>query len=210
MLRKINLIDYIPDFLKIYRELNIIMDIESQEFNYFWNALKQLWQELFILTATEIGIKRFEELMNITPNKDATLEERRTLVLIKLNDNIPYTKNYLKMKLQEICGDNDFELIINEINLTLKCRIPLRIKHLINEVNELLYNVVPCNILIDSSPAYNTYRMLSPYKNKLLATKTNRQLREEPLDFYNTHRKLATYLHGQLENLTHNEIKEGY
>ena len=91
MLRTIDLLHYFPPFVQEYREIKHIMSAEEPEFQLVADESEILKNNQFIETCNEVGIARFEKILHITPSPDDTLESRRSRVLIRWNDAVPYT-----------------------------------------------------------------------------------------------------------------------
>lgn len=143
MKRDINLIRYLPPYLKEYTELAAILNAENPEFKLADESAEKLLNNMFIETADEHGISRFEKLLNITPASEDTLESRRKRVMFLWNFKVPYTMRYLKEKLTEICGD-DYSLSIRDYCIDI-------LTHLfeygdMENVRNMLIEMIPCNM----------------------------------------------------------------
>ena len=78
------LIDYLPPFIQQFTEMNMIMSAEQPEVDSLWNSCENILNESFILYASEIGIKRWETIVGVTPKATDTLDERRFRILLVL------------------------------------------------------------------------------------------------------------------------------
>lgn len=140
------LIDYLPRFVSEYKEIKKIMSSEQQEIDSLRIEINRMFNNQFIMNCDVKGITRFEKLLGIIPNKFDTLESRKSRVLVRWNDSIPYTLKELKEKLLVMCGEGNFDVELDEYNLIITVKLPL-----INQVNELEYMLnymIPCNLIV--------------------------------------------------------------
>ena len=146
-MREISLIDYLPLFIQNYVEIQRIMNAENPEFQALWETNEQIRKNLFILTADEIGINRYERLLNIFPLLDDTIESRRARILIRMNEQLPYTLRGLKNQLEAVCEDENFEIDLDADNYTLKIRLELFSSNTADDIAELLKRICPANLI---------------------------------------------------------------
>ncbi len=93
--RKVDLISYLPEFLRQYKELKKIYEIENETIDELWKEHIRAFRNGFINHADEIGIELFEKMIGITPNPEDTLEIRRNKIYTKWNIQPPYTFRFL-------------------------------------------------------------------------------------------------------------------
>lgn len=151
MTRQVDLLSYLPLFVQDYREIQAIANAENPEFNFLFQELEKTKNNQFIPTCDEIGISRFERLLNIMPDESDSLEERIKKVLIIWNDSIIYTYKGLIKILNDWLGKNNYscELKYNEYTFVLE----LNIQNIINinesELYTVLRRIIPANIMLD-------------------------------------------------------------
>lgn len=120
MIREVDLVSYLPPFMAKYREPAAALAAENPEFMLAWSAADEILNNRFISTADESGIARFEKMLKIYPDKEDSLEARRTRVLLRWNNRVPYTLRSLTAKINEILrGEHRFSVRINDYTLTL-------------------------------------------------------------------------------------------
>lgn len=149
MARKVDLWQYLPGFLRQYRELNKLLEAEQPEFQGVVDNCEKALNNMFILTADSDGLSRFEELLNIYPQEDDSLDSRRARVMIQWVDLIPYTMRTLKAKIANVQGNNNIEVYFsNPYELTIITRLE---KHgQVDNLAFLLKVVLPCNLAVVS------------------------------------------------------------
>ncbi len=151
MIREMDLVSYLPVFMRNYREPAAALEAEDEEFEIVWDTADRVLRNRFIETADEYGISRFEAMLGIYPSEEDTLELRRERVRSKWFDRIPYTWKILLQRLTQLCGDTGFVLMHNfEIGYTLFLETELELFGQTQELERLLLTILPCNIVIDS------------------------------------------------------------
>lgn len=144
MIRTVTLEKYLPNYLKEYKELFKIMEVENPEFNLIIEETEKILNNQFISTCDENGISKFEKLMQIIPLENDRLQSRISRVLSRWYEELPYSLKFLIRKLNNLCGTNNYELSINgyNLNITTHFEAPNQIEEL-----ELLFErILPANI----------------------------------------------------------------
>lgn len=151
MIRDVRLINHLPPFLRDYKELKAVTTVEDPEFQKVMDESERIKDNTFILTADVEGITRFEEILKIYSSEDESLETRRSRVLSRWNDVIPYTYFSLIDKLRTLQGNDSFvvnrKLNTHTIEITTQLELPGQIE----ELNRILDYMIPANLIIDSN-----------------------------------------------------------
>lgn len=151
MIREVDLVSYLPPFMKSYKEPVAALDAANAEFQIVWKAVDRVLRNRFISTADEYGISRFEKLLGIYPSEDDTLESRRSRVQNKWFDNIPYTMKMLLKRLTILCNSSDFILSHNFTEgYTLRIHTSLELFGQVEELETIIGYMLPCNIVIET------------------------------------------------------------
>lgn len=179
MAKEVNLIEYLPGIMKELREFKAISNAENPELFFLWDAIEDAFNDQFVNYATERGVKRWESTLGITPKGTDALEIRKFRIISRLNEELPYTYEKLKMQLETLCGEKGYslELLNNEYKLIV--RVELSVRGKFAEVESLLNRTVPANIVIDLSLMYNQHSALAKYTHSQLGSSTHYQLRNE-------------------------------
>lgn len=151
MIREVDLVSYLPPFMAEFKEICTTLEAENPEFQMVWKASDQVLKNEFIETADEYGISRFEKMLGIFPSRGDTLEIRRERVRSQWINVLPYTVRMLLQKLQIVCGSTDF-VLKNDFDkgYTLILYTNLEQFGSVEEVENILSTMVPCNIMIVS------------------------------------------------------------
>ena len=175
------LIDYLPPVLQQTREMQAVMEGEQPAVAGLWDAWKTVLDALFVRYANEQGLARWERMLGIRPRGTDGMKARRTAILARLNEQLPFTERTLRLMLDGVCGPGGYTLEIIYKEYRVFVRVRLWEKRAMDEVAALLGRVVPANMIIDLELRYNTHRMLRPRLHRMLRGTTHRALREEVL-----------------------------
>lgn len=149
MAREIDLLGYWMPVLRQLKEFKEIAKAETPELKYILEQVERTLNNMFIETADEYGIKRFEDMMGIYPEAGASLETRRFNVLVKWNDKVPYTEKELYNRLISICGDDNFSVNPDYKNYFLEIITHLGIEGAFDTISSILQDMIPCNLVLD-------------------------------------------------------------
>jgi len=150
MSREISLIDYLPPFLQGYREIQAIMTAENPESQAVSDEGQVVLDNTFIMYCDENGISRFEKMLGINSLPTDTLESRRSRVLTRWNDVVPYTLKTFISKLTALQGNGNIQITF--FNDQYKIQVVTHLeKH--GQQDDLAYlfkTVLPCNLVVES------------------------------------------------------------
>lgn len=151
MIREVDLTQYLPEFMQIYKEPVVTLGAENPEFNIIWDAVDRVLHNRFISTADKYGISRFEKMLNIHPSATDDLETRRMRVQNRWFNEIPYTLKTLLIKMIELLGSEcDFSINADfEQGYELELILYSITDSELNELKHLLSVIVPMNISIN-------------------------------------------------------------
>lgn len=185
MNREIDLMDYLPEYLKEYKELEKTLKAQQPEIKKLAETVERLKNNQFITTADEEGIRKFETMLEVTALDNDTLENRKFRVLSRWNNTIPYTASVLRKRMENLCGKDGYQLEILHLESKVKVRVALTNKKNYGMVEEMLQEVIPANIWIDLSLLYNQHKTLSKFTHRQLAAYTQKEVRNEVLNHGN-------------------------
>lgn len=150
MIRNVDLVSYLPPIMAEFQEYRATLEAENPEFVLVWNATDQVLQNEFIATADEYGISRFEQILNILPSKEDTLESRRSRVQTRWFNTIPYTLKALLGKLIALCGENNFTVVKDYDHYKISIFTDLELFGQAEELDFTLDTMIPCNMIVVS------------------------------------------------------------
>lgn len=179
MARVVNILDYLPPIFYEIKEMIEIAKVENPILESLWLEIENALLDQFLLTATERGIKRSENMLHINVMATDDIETRRFRLLTRFNEQVPYTRPILRKLLDSLLGDNGYELTINGADKTLKIKIELTVKGMFDAVEEMLERIVPQDMIITVELRYNQHITLANFTHAQLAAYTHDQLRNE-------------------------------
>ena len=179
MARNIDILSYLPEVLSSAECMKAISAAQNPKLSSAYEDIDMLLDNQFIISANIDGIKRWEQILGISPKATNTLQDRRFRVLSRLNSKLPYTYKRLQEQLEILCPDGGYELDLDAGGATLRIRVALAAKEQFAEVEKLAARQVPANLVLDISLLYNTHYVLAAATHQALAGYTHTQLREE-------------------------------
>lgn len=168
-----------PSIILNIDQIKALYDIEEITGRKIETSIDNLDKDININSSTENGISRRESILGIEPLNTDTLEDRRFRVAIKWNDTYPYTLPNLKKRLNELVGDGNYSLEIDNTIPKMVARIALDRKEMYTAAYEMIEKIVPLNIILDINLMYNTHSDLSRYTHEQLSKMTHTQIKEE-------------------------------
>lgn len=143
-----------PDTLKEQKLYQVLFRSEEIQLEKLKNQVKEAYQNQFINSANARGIRRYETLLNIPHIEDDDLELRRNRILIRWNQQPPYTLRVVKRQLELMCGGKDnFDFIIDYDKLEIQLVLQETVWDITKEVMQFLEDATPlqfellCNYL---------------------------------------------------------------
>ena len=147
-MRDIDIKNYVPPFLLKYGELKQLYESENPEFKELNTETDNLLDNQFISSTNEKGIARYEALLGITGMQEYSLEERQIKVYTAWIDDIPYTFNTLKERIERLCGKGNFTLMVN--NNEHKVIITTHLEYQLQSegLERMLEIILPANMIL--------------------------------------------------------------
>lgn len=172
------LIDRLPSFLQEIAEFKELTDAEQPEFDEVSAAVRNLPGELFIFTMGEIGVARWEKILNIPSKATETLEERRSRIVMRLMAQIPYTYRRLLEMLEQVCGKDGYIVELDASKFSLSVKVAVERAANFPDVVELVDNIAPANLLVTVARLYYRWRDYAGYTWADVSAMTWQQVKE--------------------------------
>lgn len=148
------LIEYLPEFLRKYREYRYICGAEQLELDEVGQRIFQVLENRFVDSCDLKGIERLEKAYKIIPPDDAGMEARKLAIKVKKNKKLPYTYRQLESMIMGLCGADNCKVVLNHKEYDLFVKVRARLgngKELLAAVDETVNQVKPCNLTYDSA-----------------------------------------------------------
>ncbi len=145
-----NLIDYLPPVLRDVREFREINKAVEPELSLAWDAYALLLANLFLESATELGVSIWEQELHLLPKGTDSLDARKARIKAKWNLDVPYSIPWLKKWLSGLCGPMGYEVSICDytIDVQLDYDTLPDADNLAKEILNMLLAVRPANMEI--------------------------------------------------------------
>ena len=180
-----SLLELLPEFIQEIKEMKVIMSVEDNFLTAGGDnldlAVKNVFKDQFINTATEKGVKRYEDMLRITARATEEFDVRRFRLFVRFNEKLPYTVPKLKEQLTALCGDSGYSIMLDAVNFNLVVKIALKSKGMADEVGAMLERMVPLNMTIDLDLMYNQHLTVGKYTHGFLSKYTQKGIRDEVL-----------------------------
>lgn len=149
MIRQCDLRQYLPAFLQEYDEFKQLFSAENPEFCTLWNNADSTLKNMFIETADAAGIARLEKMLRLSCKATDTIEDRRSRIMSKWQDGLPYTMSVLENQLNIMCQGSDYTIVTDfpayKISVSTHIREPAKIA----EIKCRLSDMLPANLRFD-------------------------------------------------------------
>ena len=146
----VNLIARLPTLMKKYDEIVKVTDSQNPEFDFVWAIEEWMRRQIYIVTAEEYGLQRYERLLGITPMEGESFSARRNHIIVRWNQTTPYTFRFLIGLLEVLTGGN-FEVIPNFYYYEMEIRVFTLDSGIISDLAFILRHIIPANISLTSS-----------------------------------------------------------
>lgn len=122
------IINHYPPVIKQMKEMQQIARAEDAEFEKLRSQTAEVIQNMFVFTANEAGISRFERTIGITPKAAQSLDERKAYIFYMMNRRkmslselnamlSGYSKN---IELKPVYGNNELVVLMDGVADNLK------------------------------------------------------------------------------------------
>lgn len=143
-------------FPKVYDEVLEIDELSNTENEVFKEALARLndlWKNSFVITCDEVGIAKYEKVLNIIP--DPATEDlmfRRNRVLNRFSMIPAFTMPWLRVRLDELLGAGNWAYTIDYANHEFVVETVEQSQVWLHEVSATIHQVKPASLTFISRP----------------------------------------------------------
>lgn len=161
------IITSINDIAQIYR----INDAQCDDLD---KAVDEMDGNLFLDRMDEDTIRKWEEILSISPDKSDTLDDRRNVIKTKVISPTRSTSRGVKKLITARLGDDRFHVNIAYPEVEILLHKDHRNRQ--NDVNELLEEILPLDLIYATNVHTNEYSYLGNYTHEQLSMHTHEQL----------------------------------
>lgn len=138
------LIDYLPSVMAELLEMQGITSAVQPQIDALWNETEFLLDELYVPSATSIGLKRWETMLGLPSS--GSVEKRRQEILLILQSRLPYTETFLRNYLEDILGD--VLLTVEYGNYNVSVEVGSESEPLLVSIASQLRQIIPANMTL--------------------------------------------------------------
>ena len=95
--------EYLPDALRPYREMQAAMAGQQSLFEELWQAVDRGLDDQFLGSAGTYGLSRWETMLRLPARATDLLTARRSRIQARLNEQPPFTLRALRFQLDTLC-----------------------------------------------------------------------------------------------------------
>lgn len=172
------LIKYIPHFLRDVEEYKEISKIGTIELNKLNENADFVFRNQFVLSADNWGLQQWESKIETFIGENDDLEARRKKLLVMIFENRPYTLKSLRTLLDATFGAEAFEVTLDQFTLTVLIRQAFELD--VDLLNEILKRILPANInftVIYMGKSHFKYKS-EGYTHESMSAYTHAELKE--------------------------------
>ena len=148
-----DLLQYLPRLYDNNIHMKTIAGAGESVLNDFEKLSAEEKANLFVITTTLTGIKRYEDILKITANPATeSLEFRQQRVLSRYSMSPPFSMEYLEEKLNSIIGEGKWVAKLNSDDYTLYIESSAENQAWYNEVLVTINKIKPVNIVYINVP----------------------------------------------------------
>lgn len=119
----------------------------NPELNRLLKCKNEVEKSCFLETV--YSLKKWEYIYNLTVTDDMTFEDRKSQVLNRLNQNVPYTSRVVRRMIAAIVGEGNFRMSIDNDTQMLHMSLTAGAMSKTADIDQLLKRVLPENLVIE-------------------------------------------------------------
>jgi len=169
-----------PEVIKNIPDIKKIYEINDPQIEDLDTDTDQLDSDMFADLMSDDALKHWEAIYHIDVMDDESLDDRRTKVKGKMLERPPYSYRVLIRNLDNLLPSG-YDLYISDDLDYIQVKVVLTAKYLLANVQKLLDDMVPLNMVLEVILKFNTYGVLGLHTHEELTNFTYQGLRDEPL-----------------------------
>lgn len=149
----VSLENYVPTIYKDVKEIDALIKSEDYLFDILISIVDKEYARMFIQTCDLKGVEKFEQVLEITANPEIeSLEFRKERLLTRCNSTLPYTTIWLKIYLNSVLGQHNYELNIDYKEDIIRLYGYLLDYSWAREATNVIKEIKPCNMIFINIP----------------------------------------------------------
>ncbi|RJX40861.1 DUF2313 domain-containing protein [Paenibacillus pinisoli] len=165
------ILSHLPDFYNVVEDFLRLGHTESIELDLLQNAVDQLFNDQFVLSAGHQAIRRRELMLEIQADPTETLEFRRRRILNRYQTKPPFTVRYLQQQLDMLVGSGMTIVSVDPQAFVLTVTTNLDNASVFREVLHTVETIKPANLLYQQNTALDDDIGLKEYLSRQVITR---------------------------------------
>lgn len=128
---------------------------EATEVDNLEQAVQQLFDDQFVMTAGPEAIKRREKMLGIQADPSESLDFRRRRILNRYQTKPPFTIRWLQRQLNQLVGKGLVVVDVDVQNFILYVKADIDDAAVFKEVNHTVLTVKPANLIYNQQTEIN-------------------------------------------------------
>lgn len=142
------LLEYLPEMYHGVIDIVELTEAESQEILTVEEAISKLFDDQFVITATQQAVKRREKILGIQADPvTETLDFRRKRLINRYSTKPPFTVRYLQQQLDYLAGAGLTIVSVDPQNFVLSVTANIENAAVFKEVEHSVRIVKPANMI---------------------------------------------------------------
>lgn len=139
---------YYPNVLASAKEFKALAAAENPEYKLLWDYAWQWFQNTFVYDIDEEGAERWEDMLGIIVQPGETLEDRKAVILARINTMLPYTIRRFQQMLDALYGEG---MVIASTNTKYELWLDIDNSVILksNAMRIFARSIVPANLTIN-------------------------------------------------------------
>ena len=136
----------LPEWFSNTLEYPEIMQAYAHVLNSLEGNIDRIWSNNYIQTCDEPTIEAWESILGFDPASGETLETRRTRILNKFRQVVPYSERRMRATLDDMYGVGGYTLLVDDVNSAADMTIKVLLPQGILQFTQLWYDVTPAHL----------------------------------------------------------------
>jgi len=148
MMSRDDFLQMLPEWFKTTLEYPGIMQAYAYVLNSLEGNIDRIWSNQYIQTCDEATIEAWEQIFGFDPAPGESLETRRTRILNKFRQVVPYSERRMRATLDDMYGVGGYTLTVDEANEAVDMVIRVLLPQGILQFMQLWYAVTLAHLEI--------------------------------------------------------------
>lgn len=170
MIRDVDLLSFLPEYMKEYREMKCLMMAEDPDVQKAEDATEDVKNNQFIQSCDIRWISMFERMVGILPDPLARIEERRRRVLEKWRAAAPYNYAGLIRQLNGLCWNEGYAIRPDFPEYKIEILVTLVEQGQIRDLEWICETYIPANMNVILSNKMKAYQSIDEKAGGVIST----------------------------------------